>query len=355
MGQLCRPCFYFVISGFCSLLPVLHFFRLFSPAFGIILSFFTVSARFSFSDATRRKRFKNEGYGPVSSSDSAPPTQGPSSQRLHAFLTHQNVFIVFRSQLLNTLPTAASTSRGRAVITTPLGAVNVSTVSASVLAFRGASFANKASFSVSAQLDNTTTASSPRSSAPLLSVDTSSSCLRPPRSARHERSASSPASRPYPLTFSINVSPVTPEVCQEDIRRTNLSKLRRHLGASVPPDLIIDTVQELEDGDSEKYEYEDEDDMLVSAIEFAPPTPSVVERFGRLDQRAMSKPTPSQSVGTAPALSATAPFSATVSGKTSDAEAAPKRGSRLWVREKRGQRWVDDNYQGIVMELRMLR
>jgi hypothetical protein len=125
-----------------------------------------------------------------------------------------------------------------------------------------------------------------------------------------------------------------------------LAKLRRHLGASIPADLVLDAAVVQAHRADEK-----DDDSLSSAIEFAPMTAASEARVESVDPR-VRKRAPQHSVPVPPKQQHVSVKK--VAQEAEDTELARNR-SRLWVREKQGHRWVADNYQEIVMELRMLR
>jgi len=108
----------------------------------------------------------------------------------------------------------------------------------------------------------------------------------------------------------------------EEIHRRNLSKLRRHLGHSVPPDFITPRLDrdEVDDSSSSDEEWCD--------MPTVPMTPQCLSEL----TEAIS-----------PILE-----------KTAD-EKAIRRYSRRWLREKKGRRWVEDDYSVIIQSLRALR
>ena len=111
----------------------------------------------------------------------------------------------------------------------------------------------------------------------------------------------------------------------EEIRRGNLSKLRRHLGYSVPLDFIIYSLDRDEGSDSSSSDEEWCDMPTV------PMTPQCLSEL----TEAIS-----------PILENTA--------EEMD-EKMIRRYSRRWLREKKGRRWVEDDYSVIIQSLRALR
>jgi hypothetical protein len=111
----------------------------------------------------------------------------------------------------------------------------------------------------------------------------------------------------------------------EEIRRGNLSKLRRHLGHSVPLDLIIPSLDRDEGSDSSSSDEEWCDRSTVS-----------------MTMQCLSELTEAIS----PILENTADE---MHAKTI------RRYSRRWLREKNGRRWVEDDYSVIIRSLRALR
>ncbi|TFK57450.1 hypothetical protein OE88DRAFT_135797 [Heliocybe sulcata] len=107
------------------------------------------------------------------------------------------------------------------------------------------------------------------------------------------------------LVFS-TASPITPDVAPEDAKTKNFSKLRRFLGESIPPDMVLRPNSRASSMTSESTVSSlDDNDQLVS-------TP---------DQRLRD---------------------------------FGKRISRKWVREKHGHRWVEEDYQDVLKSLRKL-
>jgi hypothetical protein len=118
-------------------------------------------------------------------------------------------------------------------------------------------------------------------------------------------------------------SPASPFVPQrptdvEEIRRGNLSKLRRHLGTSVPSDLV-----------PPKFDGGEASDGLSGDAEVYgdPPTvPAISQRFSGLADPIVEKRTDEKG----------------------------EKLIRIWLREKNGRRWVEDNYDTIIQSLREL-
>jgi hypothetical protein len=100
----------------------------------------------------------------------------------------------------------------------------------------------------------------------------------------------------------------------EEIRRGNLTKLRRHLGKSIPPDLIAPRLDRDELSDSSSSDEEQD----VGPI--TPESPSNMSE-----------------------------------GNNSILEEATNRQSRRWIWEKKGRRWEEDDYRLILQRLRELR
>jgi hypothetical protein len=110
------------------------------------------------------------------------------------------------------------------------------------------------------------------------------------------------------------MTPATPFVPQqptniEEIRRGNLTKLRRHLGSSVPPRVDED---EASDGSGIGKVYGD----LSKA-------PTTTERVSTKEKRRKDE---------------------------RDENLVKSR----WLREKKGRRWVEDNYDNIIQSMREL-
>lgn len=111
----------------------------------------------------------------------------------------------------------------------------------------------------------------------------------------------------------------------EEIRRRNLSKLRRHLGHSVPLDFVIPSSDRDEESDSSSSDEEWCDMPTV------PITPQCLSEL----TEAIS-----------PILENTA---------DEMHEETIRRYSQRWLREKKGRRWVEDDYSVIIQTLRALR
>ncbi|KAI0261027.1 hypothetical protein BC834DRAFT_972983 [Gloeopeniophorella convolvens] len=107
------------------------------------------------------------------------------------------------------------------------------------------------------------------------------------------------------------------------IRRANLSKLRRHLGQSVPAALVAPDLEFDSDG-----EVSSSDDEVYADLPAA-----------RLTHASLSELTEAIS----PMLPALA------------SDSLIRTYSRRWLREKKGQRWVEEDYDFILQSLRSLR
>jgi len=146
----------------------------------------------------------------------------------------------------------------------------------------------------------------------------------PPGNPKHKHHAyvderSSPPTSPATSTISEIVPRRITDV--EEIRRGNLSKLRRHLGYSIPPDLIPPRLDRNEACSSS-------DEEECGDLPTAPMTPSCVSEL---------------TAAISPMLE-----------KTED-EKTIRKYSRRWLREKKGRRWVEDDYNVIIQSLRTLR
>lgn len=108
----------------------------------------------------------------------------------------------------------------------------------------------------------------------------------------------------------------------EELRRKNMSKLRRHLGHSVPSNFVTPRLDRDEVDDSSSCDEEWCDMPTV------PMTPQCLSEL----TEAIS-----------PILEGTAD------------EKMIRRYSRRWLREKKGRRWVEDDYSIIIQSLRALR
>ncbi|KAI0059089.1 hypothetical protein BV25DRAFT_1840565 [Artomyces pyxidatus] len=154
-----------------------------------------------------------------------------------------------------------------------------------------------------------------------------------PQNAIFGTSASSPPMSPADSLISFMLPQRPTDI--KDLRRGNLSKLRRHLGQSVPADLVLPPIEtdDDEDDDDDNDEYDssetDSDDshakkrMGMAGLSFA--------TLAELSQ----------------AISPLLP--------NPPDEASIKRQSRKWLREKKGKRWEEDDYEGILQSLRTLR
>jgi len=112
----------------------------------------------------------------------------------------------------------------------------------------------------------------------------------------------------------------------DEIRRGNLSKLRRHLGYSVPLDFIIPSLGRDEGSDSSSSDEEWYDIMPT-----VPMTPQCLSEL-------------------------TEAISPILENTTDEMhEKTIRRYSRRWLREKKGRRWVEDDYSVIIQSLRALR
>jgi hypothetical protein len=146
----------------------------------------------------------------------------------------------------------------------------------------------------------------------------------PPGNPKHKYHAYvdeqlSPPTSPTTSTISEIVPQRTTDV--EEIRRGNLSKLRRHLGYSIPPDLIPPRLDRNEASSSS-------DEEESGDLPTAPMTPSCLSEL---------------TAAISPMLDQT------------ENEKTIRVYSRRWLREKKGRRWVEDDYDVIVQSLRTLR
>lgn len=116
------------------------------------------------------------------------------------------------------------------------------------------------------------------------------------------------------------MTPATPFVPQhptniEEIRRGNMTKVRRHLGSSVPSEVVADG-NEASDGsriDAEVYGDHSK-------------APITTERISTEEKKR----------------------------KDEKDENLVKSYSSRWLREKKGRRWVEDNYDDVIQSLREL-
>ncbi|KAF8497234.1 hypothetical protein F5888DRAFT_339829 [Russula emetica] len=139
---------------------------------------------------------------------------------------------------------------------------------------------------------------------------------RPELLEAHKRRASIDE-RSSPMT------PATPFVPQhptniEEIRRGNLTKLRRHLGSSVPSDLVTPRVNGDETSGGSRI-----DAKVYGDLSKAPITTERLstKENGRKDEKD---------------------------------ENLVKNYSSRWLREKKGRRWAEDNYNNVIQSLREL-
>lgn len=115
------------------------------------------------------------------------------------------------------------------------------------------------------------------------------------------------------------MTPATPFVPQqpaniEEIRRGNMTKLRRHLGSSVPSELVAPRIDEDEASDGSRI------DKVYGDLSKAPVTS---ERVSTKEKRRKDE---------------------------RDEDLVKSR----WLREKKGRRWVEDNYDNVIRSLREL-
>jgi hypothetical protein len=121
----------------------------------------------------------------------------------------------------------------------------------------------------------------------------------------------------------MNVLPRRP-ADMEEIRRGNLSKLRRHLGYSIPPNLVPPRLDR--DGASGALDSNEEDRRDLRTVpmttvcrsKLTEVIPPILKTANEMDEKTM------------------------------------KRYSRRWLREKKGRRWVEDDYNIIIQRLRAL-
>ncbi|VDC07807.1 unnamed protein product [Peniophora sp. CBMAI 1063] len=210
------------------------------------------------------------------------------------------------------------------------------------------------------------TAPARRPSPPVLSLVTELKSFKPlpPPSTTRPRSNSSPAT-----PISSPLSAEEPKKSREEVQRLSLAKLQRMLSQRVPPELVImnpdeSDVESFTDEDTSGGHLDiDEDDARapMSAIEFAPPTPAEVKRPALVAKHA-EKVRPAwaeEARRLAPAILEPPPEPPVPSRRVSTVadkfDRESKRLSRKWVREVKGKRWVEEDMQGVVMQLRMLR
>ncbi|KZV70649.1 hypothetical protein PENSPDRAFT_651383 [Peniophora sp. CONT] len=202
-----------------------------------------------------------------------------------------------------------------------------------------------------------------RASPPVLSLVTELSSLRPlpPPSTTRPRSNSSPAT---PISSPLSAEP---EKSREESQRMSLAKLQRVLSQHVPRELVIrnpdwsDEESTTDESTSGSHLVVDEDERIpMSAIEFAPATPASIKRPALVAKHA-EKLRPAwaeEARRLAPAILEPPPEPVTSKEATPMADAfdrQSKRLSRKWVREVKGKRWVEEDYQGVVKQLRLLR
>lgn len=104
----------------------------------------------------------------------------------------------------------------------------------------------------------------------------------------------------------------------EEIRRGNSTKLRRHLGSSVPSELVAPRIDGNEGSDGSRIDAE-----VYSDLSKAPIT---TERVSTKEKKR----------------------------KDEKDENLVKSYSSRWLREKKGRRWVEDNYDDVIQSLREL-
>jgi len=113
------------------------------------------------------------------------------------------------------------------------------------------------------------------------------------------------------------MTPATPFVPQyptdiEEIRRGNLTKLRRHVGSSVPLDPVAPRADGDETSDGSRVDAEVYGDLSKAPI--------TTERLSTKEKRREDEKDENLSC--------------------------------RWLREKKGKRWVEDNYDNVVQSLR---
>jgi hypothetical protein len=101
----------------------------------------------------------------------------------------------------------------------------------------------------------------------------------------------------------------------EEIRRGNLTKHRRHLGSSVAPDLVVPRVNGDEASGGSRIDTGVYGDLSKA--------PSTTEHVSTKEMRRQDENT-------------------------------VKSYSSRWLREKKGRRWVEDNYDNVIQSLREL-
>jgi hypothetical protein len=119
------------------------------------------------------------------------------------------------------------------------------------------------------------------------------------------------------------MTPATPFVPQhptniEEIRRGNMTKVRRHLGSSVPSEVVAPRIDGNEASGGSKIDAEVYDDLSKAPI--------TTERVLTEEKKR----------------------------KDEKDENVVKSYSSRWLREKKGRRWVEDNYDDVIQSLREL-
>jgi len=147
--------------------------------------------------------------------------------------------------------------------------------------------------------------------------------LEPPRGSLQTDEKSTPPTSPATSIVSFAVPRRPTDVEEEEIRRGNLSKLRRHLGNSIPPDLVPPRWDLDEESNGSSSDEEEYSDLPISRI-----TPECVSELTKAISPILEK---------------------------TGGERIIKRYSRKWLREKKGRRWVEEDYAVILQGLRELR
>jgi hypothetical protein len=122
------------------------------------------------------------------------------------------------------------------------------------------------------------------------------------------------------------ISPILPRRTTEveEIRRGNLSKLRRYLGYSVPPDLVPPKL----DRESDNWSSGEEE---CHDFPIVPMTPQCLSELTEAISPILERTTDQKR------------------------EKMIRTYSRRWLREKKGRRWIEDDYNIIIQSLRALR
>lgn len=122
------------------------------------------------------------------------------------------------------------------------------------------------------------------------------------------------------------ISPILPRrtIEVEEIRHGNLSKLRRYLGYSVPPDLIPPRI----DQESDNWSSGEEE---CHGFPTVPMTSQCLSELTEAISPILKRATDEKR------------------------EKLIRRYSRRWLREKKGRRWIEDDYNIIIQSLRELR